>query len=79
MASASANSLVQARVPDALRGRVMSVYVVMFLGMTPVGSLIAGTAARIFNARISLAGGAVVMLMVLATVIGRSTALREAE
>lgn len=79
MASASANSLVQARVPDALRGRVMSVYVVMFLGMTPVGSLIAGTAARFFNARISLAGGAVVMLMVLATVIGRSTALREAE
>jgi len=78
MSSASANSLVQARVPDSLRGRVMSVYVVMFLGMTPVGSLIAGSAARIFNARISLAGGAVAMLIVLASAIWRSSALREA-
>jgi MFS family permease len=78
LSTASANSLLQSRVPDALRGRVMAVYVVMFLGMGPVGSVLAGTAARLFDARIALGSGALVMLTLIATVMRRSGALRKA-
>jgi MFS family permease len=43
---ATSNTLVQLIVPDALRGRVLSIYTVMFIGTTPVGSLIAGLIAK---------------------------------
>jgi MFS family permease len=39
---ASTNTLIQSMVPDHLRGRVMSVYSMMFMGMAPIGSLLAG-------------------------------------
>src|SRR6266852_5862316 len=55
----SSNTLIQAMVPDRLRGRVMSVYAMMFLGMMPLGSLLAGKIAEIFGAPITVAiGGA---------------------
>jgi predicted MFS family arabinose efflux permease len=41
----SANALVQTRVPDALRGRVMSVYTLVFFGAMPIGALLVGAAA----------------------------------
>lgn len=44
------NSLIQQTVPDRLRARVMSIYVLMLLGMIPVGSFFAGTAAQIIGA-----------------------------
>lgn len=39
----TANSLVQLNVPDELRGRVMSLYVLLFIGSTPVGSFLIGS------------------------------------
>jgi MFS family permease len=45
---ASSNTLIQSMVPDRLRGRIMSIYSMMFMGMAPLGSLFAGAiAARI--------------------------------
>jgi MFS family permease len=41
----SSNTLIQAMVPDELRGRAMAVYTMMFMGMAPVGSLFAGVLA----------------------------------
>ncbi len=41
-----ANALVQTLVPDQVRGRVMSVYNLAFLGMAPIGSLAIGAAAE---------------------------------
>jgi MFS family permease len=38
----SSNTLIQAMVPDELRGRAMAVYTMMFMGMAPMGSLFAG-------------------------------------
>src|SRR5262249_42608482 len=38
----SLNTLVQAMVPDHYRGRVMSFYSMMFMGMAPFGALLAG-------------------------------------
>jgi MFS family permease len=39
---ASSNTLIQVMVPDALRGRVMAVYSMMFMGMAPIGALVGG-------------------------------------
>lgn len=56
----SSNTLIQAMVPDELRGRVMSVYSMMFMGMAPLGALLAGTLAGILGAPNTVAlGGAV--------------------
>lgn len=55
----SSNTLIQAMVPDELRGRVMSVYSMMFMGMAPLGALLAGTLAEKFGAPQTIAiGGA---------------------
>lgn len=60
---ASSNTLVQAMVPDQLRGRVMSVYSMMFMGLAPIGSLLAGTAAGIIGPAQTVAvGGAICVI-----------------
>jgi MFS family permease len=43
---ASSNTLIQSMVPDRLRGRVMSFYAMTFMGMAPLGSLLAGSLAH---------------------------------
>jgi len=43
---AATNTLIQSRVPDELRSRVMAVYATMFMGVQPIGSLIAGGVAK---------------------------------
>jgi MFS family permease len=40
------NTVLQTSTPDALRGRVMSVYTTVFVGSTPLGSLFAGGIAE---------------------------------
>ena len=50
-------------VPDRLRGRVMSLYSMMFLGMTPLGSLLAGTIAAHVGAPVTVAMGGVASLI----------------
>lgn len=43
----SGNSLIQTVVPDAMRGRVMSLYTMAFIGLGPVGSLAVGALAEV--------------------------------
>ena len=43
---ASTNTLIQMMLPDAFRGRVMSLHMVMFLGMAPLGGLMVSFLAR---------------------------------
>jgi len=43
---AATNTTVQNRVPDELRGRMMAVYATMFMGVQPIGSLLAGGVAK---------------------------------
>ncbi|HET6568796.1 MAG TPA: MFS transporter [Rhodothermales bacterium] len=54
---ASSNTLVQSMVPDALRGRVMSVYSMMFMGMAPFGALLQGALAKPLGAPLTVALG----------------------
>ncbi|MFN2238358.1 MAG: MFS transporter [Thermoanaerobaculia bacterium] len=42
---ASSNTLIQSMVPDQMRGRVMAVYSMVFMGGAPLGALLAGTLA----------------------------------
>jgi MFS family permease len=51
---AATNTIIQMRVPDELRGRVMAVYATMFMGVQPIGSLIAGGIAKKIGAPYTL-------------------------
>ncbi len=55
----SSNTLIQAMVPDHLRGRTMAVYSMMFMGMAPMGALFAGALARPLGAPLTVALGGV--------------------
>ncbi len=59
---ASSNTLIQSLVPDSLRGRVMAVYSMMFMGMAPFGSLLAGTLAERLGAPGTVAVGGIVCI-----------------
>jgi len=48
------NSFIQQVVPDALRGRVMSLYTLVFLGFAPLGNSAIGFAAHSFGTLLSL-------------------------
>ena len=54
---ASTNTLIQAMVPDRLRGRVMSVYSMMMMGMAPLGALLAGAVSDRIGAPLTVAVG----------------------
>jgi MFS family permease len=54
---ASSNTLIQVMVPDALRGRVMAVYSMMFMGMAPIGALLGGALADRLGAQVTVAIG----------------------
>ena len=57
------NTLIQNRVPDELRSRVMAVYATMMMGMQPVGSLIAGGVAKHAGAPRTLAAFGMLVLL----------------
>jgi len=60
---ASSNTLIQAMVPDRLRGRAMAVYSMMFMGMAPMGSLLSGWSADHIGAQWTIAIGGVVAII----------------
>ncbi|MCL5773107.1 MAG: MFS transporter [Firmicutes bacterium] len=62
--NATINTLLQSMVPDHLRGRVMSVYVLMFMGMMPIGSFIGGFAAQYLGVPHAILVGGIVFLFV---------------
>ncbi len=59
----TANTRILSMTPNQLQGRVMSVYSLMFLGMTPFGSFLSGVVAQRFGAPVALASGAVITLV----------------
>jgi MFS family permease len=62
--NAPANSLLQHHVPDHLRGRVLALYVSLFLGVMRVGSLLLGGLASMTSAPVALATLAAAGLLV---------------
>lgn len=67
----ASNVLIQSLVDDAYRGRVMSLFIMAFLGVTPLGNLALGALAEHYGVAVALfVGGSVV------TVVGIGFALR---
>ena len=60
---AASNTLIQSMVPDHLRGRVMAVYSMMFMGMAPFGALFAGWMAERAGAPRTVAIGGLVCVV----------------
>ncbi|MGB9483317.1 MAG: MFS transporter [Candidatus Dormiibacterota bacterium] len=64
--SAMSNSVVQTFTPGHLRGRVMSLYLWVFLGTTPLGSLLFGAVEQAWGSRVAMAlGGSIAVLAAL--------------
>ena len=55
----STNTLIQLLSPGRLRGRIMSIYVLTSIGISPIGSLLAGGVAEVIGAPLTLAAGGV--------------------
>ncbi|WP_017538687.1 MFS transporter [Nocardiopsis halophila] len=66
--TATQNAFFQLSVDPQLRGRVMSMYMLVFLGMAPIGAPIVGVLADTLGPRVSLATGGAVTLVVTAVV-----------
>ena len=57
---AASNTVLQTLADDAMRGRVMSLFTMMLVGLAPFGSLLAGWLADHFGAPVVVAGGGTV-------------------
>ncbi len=73
---ALANGILQSVVPDELRGRVMAAYVFVYVGFTPIGSLIGGTVAHYTSVQWAIGSGAVMMLIYAAFAFWKVPELR---
>ena len=72
-------SSIQLNVPDHLRGRVVSIYMVALRSGGPIGGLVTGAAADIFTTTNALVFNGALLAMIASTVYlgGRGRALRE--
>jgi MFS family permease len=72
----SSNTLLQTLVDEAMRGRVMSLYTMAFMGMTPLGSLLAGALAGRIGAPRAVALGGTACVLVAAAYARKLPAIR---
>ena len=63
MIANNSNAIIQSHVPDQLRGRVMSVYTLIFFGAMPLGSLLAGSLAQQIGAPLTVKLSALFLLV----------------
>ena len=73
----SLNSLLQLRVSDQMRGRVLSLYTLTFFGLSPFGSLLVGTLAEQWSLTGTVALAAVITAVLSITVYIRIPELRK--
>lgn len=71
------NTLLQKLVTDVMRGRVMSMFILSFIGTMPIGNIIAGSASHRFGAPLTLAVGGVIISLFAAAMILFNRRLRE--
>jgi MFS family permease len=72
--STAANSSVQLTSAADMRGRVMGIYMLVFLGGAPIGSPVTGLVAQHFGTRMAIIGGgviSVVAVIVIAALVAR--------
>ncbi len=74
---ATSNTLMQLHVPNALRGRVMSIYTLMFIGTIPFGSLFAGWLAKFIGAPTTIVLCAAISLLTVLVLTLRPGGLKD--
>lgn len=72
----STNTLIQMMTPDRLRGRAISAYSMMYMGMTPIGSMVAGIIAERVGARVTIAAGGLICLVGAAVYASQLSGIR---
>ncbi len=75
--TAGSNTMLQTIADERMRGRVISIYGLAFLGVAPLGSLYAGVAAGRFGAPLTIAAGGVITLAGAAVFFRKLPLLRE--
>jgi MFS family permease len=78
LTAASTNTVLQTIVEDHMRARVVSIYMMSFLGMAPLGALFAGTLAEVIGPPAVLALGGAVALAAAAIYWTKLAAIRNA-
>jgi predicted MFS family arabinose efflux permease len=71
------NTLLQQLVTDEMRGRVMSMFILSFIGAMPIGNLLAGAISHKYGAPFALAGGGICIILYVTLVALRNQRLRE--
>ena len=67
----SINTYIQGVVPNELRGRIMSFFTLCFMGFMPIGAFQAGVVSHFIGAPLSLALGAVILLVPIVIMLFR--------
>ncbi len=70
------NSLLQLNVPDALRGRIMSLFGLIVMGFAPVGSMVYGVVAHYSGPGLAISGGSLFAALSAGVVLLRYPDLR---
>lgn len=73
------NAMVQTRIADEMRGRVMGIFTFFFFGAFPLGSLISGWTADVIGEPNTVIASAVILLVFVGLLIWKQPALRAME
>ena len=74
---ATTNTLLQKLVTDQMRGRVMSMFMLSFIGVFPIGNIVAGAASKQFGPQYTLATGGLIIVLCATCVMIFNRRLRE--
>ena len=70
------NSLLQLNVPDELRGRIMSLFGLIVMGLSPVGSVVYGFVAHYLGPGVTIAGGSLLAAVAAGIILLKNPTLR---
>ena len=73
-----ANTLMQTRTPNHLRGRAMSVHTMVFMGFMPLGQMLLGSVGAVAGINTAFLVGGLVVVFISTVVLFRASALRDA-
>jgi len=73
-----ANTLMQTRTPDHLRGRAMSVHTMVFMGFMPLGQMLLGSLGTVAGINTAFLAGGIVVVLIAGFALARAKALRDA-
>jgi len=71
------NTLLQKLVTDEMRGRVMSMFILTFIGTMPIGNLLGGAVSERFGAPVALTAGGAAIVVYVSLVALKNPRLRE--